>query len=101
MGKWGIPKKSYTNVAQQCLLDGCSAFLEDCIGKSRFLEILPSPSTPYVSCLFHALLLSEASGGVELDRGDNKMVCANIQMLGLFQFNIGCICLTSPLCVFK
>ena len=47
IGKWGIPEKSYKNVAQQCYLDGCSAFLQDFIAKNRFLEIPPaiSPAT--------------------------------------------------------
>ena len=32
--KWGIPEKSYKNVAQQCLLDGCSAFQQDFIANN-------------------------------------------------------------------
>ena len=40
MGKWGIPGKIYKNVAQQCLIDGCSMFLQDFSAKIRFLHIL-------------------------------------------------------------
>ena len=41
IGKWGIPGKNFKNVAQQCYLDGCSAFLPDFIAKKRFLAIFP------------------------------------------------------------
>ena len=41
MGKWGIPEKSYENVAQQNQLDGCNAFLSDFIAEKRFFAIFP------------------------------------------------------------
>ena len=34
MGKQGIPKKNFKNVAQQCYLDGCSTFLPDFIAEN-------------------------------------------------------------------
>ena len=39
MGKWGIPEKSYKNLAQQCQLDGCNAFLPDFLVKKRCFAI--------------------------------------------------------------
>ena len=41
MPKWGIPEKSYKNVAQQCLLDGCSTFLTDFMAEKHLFAIFP------------------------------------------------------------
>ena len=39
MAKWGIPEKSYENVAQQCELDGCSAILTGFMAEKHFFAI--------------------------------------------------------------
>ena len=41
MDKWGFPEKNFENVAQQCLLDGCSTFLPDFIAKIKSLDHFP------------------------------------------------------------
>ena len=41
MGKMGISEKNFKNIAQQCQLDGCSAFLPDFIAKKHFPIEIP------------------------------------------------------------